>query len=165
MIVMGIDPGIAITGYSLLKFDKTGKTMVIDYGALRTDPAMKTPCRLKALYRQVSEKILEYRPEHMAVEELFFNKNSKTAILVGEARGVCLLAGANHDLSIFEYTPLQVKQAVAGYGRAGKLQVQAMVTMLLGLRDTPKPDDVADALAVSLCHVNTYNMEKILRKL
>jgi crossover junction endodeoxyribonuclease RuvC len=165
MIVMGIDPGIAITGYSFMEIDGNNKFCVFDYGFLATDSGKELHRRLKLLYDQLCEKIAQYNPQHMAVEELFFNKNSKTAILVGQARGVCLLAGAHHNLNIFEYTPLQVKQAVAGYGRASKLQVQSMVTMLLGLPAIPKPDDVADALAVSVCHINSYKMEKIIRKL
>ena len=116
----------------------------------------------KIIYDKINEAIERYRPEHMAIEELFFNDNAKTAIAVGQARGVIVLSAVNHGLKVFEYTPLQVKQAVVGYGRADKKQVQQMTRAILNLNEIPKPDDVADALAIAVCHAHSYNssMEK-----
>jgi crossover junction endodeoxyribonuclease RuvC len=148
---MGIDPGLATLGYSLL--EKNGnKFKVIDYGTIRTPADMISFNRLKKIHDELLELIEEYHPQQMAVEELFFNKNVKTAIKVGQARGVILLAGAQSNLSLGEYTPLQVKQGVVGYGRASKSQVQQMVKALLNLEKIPRPDDAADALAVAICH-------------
>ena len=125
---------------------------------------MDTCQRLVEVYKGLTSIFQEYKPQCAAVEELFFNKNAKTAIIVGQARGVAILAAANAGLDIYEYTPLQVKQAVVGYGRAQKKQVQAMVKLLLGLREIPRPDDVADALAVALCHGSSYKMQHILNR-
>jgi crossover junction endodeoxyribonuclease RuvC len=155
MIILGIDPGTATTGYGLIK--KTGpKLELIDYGCVLTPAKMPLPDRLEILSNELEEIIREYQPVQMAVEELFFAANSKTAISVGHARGVILLEGKKQGLALFEYTPLEVKMAITGYGRAEKRQIQEMVKALLLLQDIPKPDDAADALAVAICHANTY---------
>lgn len=151
MLILGIDPGIAIVGYSIVEC-KGNKFKAIDYGCIRTKSDLLFPERIKIIYDSLTEIIKEYRPSDLAIEELFFNKNVKTAIKVGQARGVEILAAVNENLGIYEYTPLQIKQAVVGYGRADKNQVQEMVKMLLNLDKKPKPDDVADALAVAICH-------------
>ncbi|MFI5358606.1 MAG: crossover junction endodeoxyribonuclease RuvC [Halanaerobiales bacterium] len=154
MLILGIDPGLAIVGYSLVE-KKGNRFSVCDYGVIRT-PAEATNCqRLMTIFEELSNLIATYQPDEMAVEELFFNKNVKTAIEVGQARGVILLTGAQAGLRVAEYTPLQVKQAVVGYGRASKEQVQQMVKALLNLSSLPKPDDAADALAVAICHGNS----------
>lgn len=155
MIILGIDPGTAIVGYGVVK--KEGQKFTpLDYGCIFT-PA-KTPLhdRLGLIYDELSEIVSKYQPDHMAVEELFFTNNAKTALAVGQARGVILLAGKKAGLSVFEYTPLEVKMALTGYGRADKNQIQQMVKALLSLKEIPKPDDAADALAVAMCHANSH---------
>ena len=132
----------------------------MDYGAILTPSDQIFPLRLKAVYDQLNDIIEKHRPDDLAIEELFFNKNVKTAIKVGHARGVQILAAVNHDLEVYEYTPLQVKQAVVGYGRAEKRQVQEMVKILLNLDKIPKPDDVADALAVAICHGSSLKFKE-----
>ncbi len=151
MIIIGVDPGFAITGYGIVKYDNN-KFCVLDYGAIITDSKLKLSERLLILNNRLEELIACYNPDVFAIEELFFNKNIKTALNVGHGRGVVLLAAARNNKEIFEYTPLQVKQSVVGYGRAEKTQIQQMVKMILNLREIPKPDDVADALAVAICH-------------
>jgi crossover junction endodeoxyribonuclease RuvC len=159
MRILGIDPGYAILGWGVI--DVVGnKFSVVDYGSILTDTSMEMPARLQVLYNGLTELIHKYKPDDASIEQLFFNSNTKTAILVGEARGVAVLACANGNLNIGEYTPLQIKQALVGYGRADKKQVQYMVKMLLKLDRTPKPDDAADALAAAICH-GTCNMHKI----
>lgn len=153
MIILGIDPGTAITGYGVVEF-RGNQYKSIAYSCLRTGPELPLELRLKILYQGLCDIIGKYRPNQMAVEELFFNKNARTALAVGHARGIALLAGANSGIPVAEYTPLQVKQAVTGYGKADKQQVQFMVKTLLGLNEIPKPDDVADALAVAICHAH-----------
>lgn len=151
MIILGIDPGIAIVGYSIVECSGN-KFRAIDYGCITTKSNELFPDRIKTIYDRLLAIIDEYQPDDLAIEELFFNKNVKTAIKVGQARGVEILAGINRGLGIYEYTPLQIKQAVVGYGRADKRQVQEMVKILLNLKEIPKPDDAADALAIALCH-------------
>src|SRR5699024_10873932 len=151
MIILGIDPGIAIVGYGVVEC-KGNRFRAIDYGAIRTKPSMVFPDRLKTVYDSLMEIIEKYNLDDMSIEELFFNKNVKTAIKVGQARVVKLLAGVNKGLKIYENTHLQNKQAVVVYGRAEKQQLQEMIRLLLNLKETPKPDDVADALAVATCH-------------
>jgi len=159
--IIGIDPGIAITGYGII--DKNANNFrPVAYGKVATEAGQDTCKRLVSVYNELTRIFNEYKPQCAAVEELFFNKNAKTAIIVGQARGVAILAAANAGLDIYEYTPLQVKQAVVGYGRAQKTQVQAMVKLLLNLSEIPQPDDVADALAVALCHGSSCKMRKIL---
>ena len=129
-----------------------GYLAVVDYGAVTTDAGMEMPLRLQHLYQELTAIIEEYRPEAASIEELFFNNHAKTAIMVGQARGVAVLACVNGGLEINEYTPLQIKQALVGYGRADKKQVQAMVKAILNLPEVPKPDDTADAVAAAICH-------------
>jgi crossover junction endodeoxyribonuclease RuvC len=150
VIVLGIDPGTARTGYGLVERD--GSTLrLVDYGCLETLPTQELPRRLLEIHRAVTELILTHKPAQLGVERLFFNRNVQTAFAVGQARGVVLLAAAEHGLPVFEYGPHEVKVAVTGYGRADKSQVQRMVQMVLGMSTLPKPDDAADALAVAIC--------------
>ena len=156
MIILGIDPGYAIVGYGVLEYNGN-KFKVIEYGAITTDASMEMFDRLKSIHDDLNKIIERVKPDFMAIEELFFNSNQKTAINVAQARGVLLHSALNHGVEVFEYTPLQVKQAVAGYGRADKNQVQHMVKLLLGLEKVPKPDDTADAVAIAICHGHSYN--------
>jgi crossover junction endodeoxyribonuclease RuvC len=150
VIVLGIDPGTAATGYGVV--ERTGSQLrAVDYGCLETLPSMELPRRLLEIHQAVTELILTHRPELLGVERLFFNRNVQTAFAVGQARGVVLLAAAEHGIPVFEYGPHEVKLAVTGYGRAGKEQVQRMVQMVLGMPVLPRPDDAADALAVAIC--------------
>ena len=151
MIILGIDPGLAIVGWGVIEY-QSSRFRTIAYGSVQTPAGTRTEERLKAIYEGVVQLIKEYHPDAMAIEELFFNTNITTGIRVAEARGVSLLAAEQAGITIQEYTPLQVKQAVVGYGRAEKKQVISMVTMLLGLKKPPKPDDTADALAIAICH-------------
>ena len=152
MIVLGIDPGLATTGYALVKADdRRTRHQVLEAGVLRTPAGEDVPQRLRAIYDDIGQLIDEHQPDAMAIEEVFFNKNVTSAISVSQARGVVLLAGV--DLDVAEYTPLAVKRQICGHGRAQKSQVQAMVQRLLNLRELPKPDDAADALAIALCHL------------
>ncbi|MFZ5640040.1 MAG: crossover junction endodeoxyribonuclease RuvC [Bacillota bacterium] len=161
MLVLGIDPGTAITGYGLIEA-RGNKLKVVDYACIRTPANMPLAHRLQVIHGGVSDLVRQYNPAHLAIEELFFNKNTRTALSVGHARGVIMLAAANAGLEVFEYTPLQVKQAVVGYGRADKAQIQFMVKTLLCLAEIPKPDDVADALAIAICHTHFFNSHKLL---
>ena len=154
MVILGIDPGYAIVGYGLIEY-VGNRFRVFDYGSIQTKAGVPTNERLKIIYDSMTELIAKHKPDAMAVEELFFNTNSKTAIVVAEARGIILLSAINAGLDIAEYTPLQVKQAVTGYGRADKNQVQQMTKALLGLDKVPKPDDTADALAIAICHAHS----------
>lgn len=160
MLIMGIDPGFAITGYGIVKYEGN-KFTPLDYGAITTESTMTLPKRLLILNNSLEELILKYKPCAICIEELFINKNMKTALTVGHGRGVAVLAAAKSGIDVFEYTPLQVKQSVVGYGRAQKGQVQQMIKIILNLRDIPKPDDVADALAVAVCHGHSYKMGAI----
>lgn len=161
MVILGIDPGIAIVGYGIVEY-KNNKFKVIDYGAVTTPANMPTDKRLALVYKGIDILVKNYNIDEVAIEELFFNKNVKTAITVAQARGVTMLACTHNGKPIYEYTPLQVKQGVVGYGRAQKIQVQQMVTSLLKLKEIPKPDDVADALAVAVCHAHANRLEKTL---
>lgn len=162
MVVIGIDPGTATTGYGILREQASGQLEVINYGVIQTAADQPMPERLLELYRQLNEIILLHRPDSGAVEKLFFQRNVRTAISVSQGRGVILLALANHGLPVAEYTPLEVKQAVAGYGGAEKRQVQEMVRMLLDLDRIPQPDDAADALAIAICHVHTAHTQQMI---
>ena len=154
MIILGIDPGYAIVGWGVIEYNGS-KFKVLGYGSINTPAGLEPSERLMMVYRGMNEIIQKYKPDQIAVEELFFNTNTTTAILVAEARGVILLSAKLAGLTIAEYTPLQVKQAVVGYGRAEKKQVIVMVTSLLGLPAPPKPDDTADALAIAVCHAHS----------
>lgn len=151
MLILGIDPGLATVGFGFVQ--KNGQNYrAVEYGAIITKPHRMIETRLSEIYDEMSELLRRHRPDCMAVEELFFNNNTTTAIDVAMARGVILLAANKAGVDIYEYTPLEVKSSVAGYGRAEKTQVQYMVRLMLGLKETPKPDDTADALALALCH-------------
>jgi crossover junction endodeoxyribonuclease RuvC len=155
MITLGIDPGIALTGFGIIEEKHDGSLHVMDYGVIRTSAEFPQADRLVYLYQRIKTLILLHQPDMGAVEKLFFERNVRTALNVGQARGVALLVMAESKLKIGEYTPLEVKQAVAGYGGADKNQVQQMVKTILGLEALPRPDDAADALAVAICHIHS----------
>ena len=161
MITLGIDPGTAITGYGIINEEQNGCLKVVDFGVIRTSADLSQAERLVHLYKRIKELILLHHPEMGAVEKLFFERNVRTALHVGQARGVALLAMAESNLQIGEYTPLEVKQAVVGYGGADKNQVQQMVRTILGLETVPHPDDAADALAVAICHIHSAKMRDL----
>lgn len=160
MRILGIDPGIAICGTGVV--EKLGSRYnAIYYDSILTKAHTPLEERIEIIYNETVRIIDEYKPEAMAVEELFFNNNAKTAFAVGQARGVVLLAARQRGVPFFEYTPLQVKQALTGYGRADKNQIQQMVKSFLGLKEVPKPDDTADALAIAICHGNSVRFNNI----
>lgn len=154
MRILGIDPGLAIVGWGVIDYDKS-KFRTVAYGSIQTPANTPTEKRLKLIFDGMQELLKTYTPEAVAVEELFFNTNITTGIRVAEARGIILLCAELAKIPLFEYTPLQVKQAVVGYGRAEKKQVISMVTRLLNLPQPPKPDDTADALAIAICHAHS----------
>ena len=154
MRILGIDPGLAIVGWGVIEYNAS-KFRVLGYGSIDTPARTPTEDRLLLIYEGLKQIIEKYKPDQMAVEELFFNTNITTGIRVAEARGVILMCAHSLGVKIFEYTPLQVKQAVVGYGKAEKRQVIAMVTALLKLEKPPKPDDTADAVAIALCHAQS----------
>ena len=156
MRIIGIDPGYAIVGYGVIDYIGN-KFKIVEYGAITTESNQNMNERFKSIHDDLNTIIERTKPEFLAIEELFFNSNQKTAINVAQARGVLLLPALNHGRSVHEYTPLQVKQAVVGYGRAEKKQVQLLVKSILGLEKVPKPDDTADALAIAVCHAHSYN--------
>jgi crossover junction endodeoxyribonuclease RuvC len=164
MLVLGIDPGTATTGYGLVRDLSDGSLEVVDYGVIVTPASLAMPERLQSLFQELVEKILLYHPQSGAVEKLFFQRNVTTAMTVGQARGVALLAMAQNGIDVAEYTPLQVKQAVTGYGGADKNQVQQMVKALLYLERIPKPDDAADALAVAICHLHSARLNRLVQE-
>jgi crossover junction endodeoxyribonuclease RuvC len=161
MLVLGIDPGTATTGYGLVRDTEAGPALVT-YGAILTPAGAPMPERLKTIYHALQQLLTLHQPTAAAVEKLFFQKNVSTAMTVGQARGVALLALAEADISVGEYTPRDVKQAVAGYGGAAKPQIQQMVRAILNLPDIPKPDDAADALAVAICHLHSMKLKALL---
>ncbi len=161
MITLGIDPGTAITGYGIIKEEQDGSLVILDFGVIRTSADLSQADRLVLLYKRMKELILLHQPQLGAVEKLFFERNVRTALHVGQARGVALLAMAELGLKIGEYTPLEVKQAVVGYGGADKNQVQQMVKTILGLDAIPHPDDAADALAVAICHIHSIKIRDL----
>lgn len=158
MIIVGFDPGLATLGYGVIKKDNRGKCEMLDYGIVSTPKAENLAVRLCMLEKGIKQIIDKFKPDQIAVEELFFAKNVKTGIAVAHARGVLMLTANKECGNIFEYTPLQIKQALTGYGRAEKNQIQQMVKTLLGLKSIPRPDDAADALAVALCHAQTNKL-------
>ena len=162
MIIFGIDPGYAIVGYGVVEY-KGNNFKTITHGVITTDTTKTFPERLKIVYDELTKLLDLYNPDCVAIEELFFNKNVKTAINVGQARGVQLLAAMNKGLELYEYTPLQIKQGVVGYGRASKKQVQEMVKMILNLKEIVKPDDAADALAVAICHAHSGTFSDVFK--
>lgn len=153
MIILGIDPGYAIVGWGVLEYSGS-HFRTVGYGAITTEPDQRFERRLQIIYDGMCRILGEYRPEAMAVEKLFFTNNRTTGIGVAEARGVALLSAAQHHAAVYEYTPMQVKQAVVGYGKAVKKQVMEMTRVLLHLEQIPKPDDTADALAIAICHAH-----------
>lgn len=158
MVILGIDPGTATTGYGIVKSEQ-GKIQMVDYGCILTKSSQDLEDRLVIIFDELTEVIKKFKPNMVAVEELFFASNAKTAISVGHARGVILLACAKAGVPAYEYTPLQVKQAVCGYGRGDKQQIQKMVKALLGLDKIPKPDDAADGLAIAICHAHSASLK------
>ena len=154
MRVLGIDPGTAIVGYSIIDY-KNNKIQLIDYGCIYTNKEDSLSLRLEQVYLRVESLINLYNPDHMAIEELFFFKNQKTIISVAQSRGVIILKAQLSGLDIYNYTPLQVKTGITGYGRANKKQVQEMTKIILKLSEIPKPDDAADAIAIAINHINT----------
>ncbi|MBK5251641.1 MAG: crossover junction endodeoxyribonuclease RuvC [Peptostreptococcaceae bacterium] len=162
MLIIGIDPGYAILGYGVISYEGN-KFDVIEYGTVTTSSDVELPNRLKKIYNELYDLFEKYKPDAVAIEELFFNKNVTTALMVAHARGVAVVAAAKAGLEIFEYTPLQVKQGVVGYGRAEKKQVQIMVKTILNLKEIPRPDDAADALAVGICHAHSGVMGKYFK--
>ena len=156
MVVVGIDPGTATTGYGFIEETAQGELIALDYGVIRTPAGLPLEQRLLQLYQDLKSLLLLHRPNQSAVEKLFFSKNVTTGIAVGHGRGVVMLALAEAGLSVAEYTPMEVKQAVVGYGGADKNQIQQMVRAMLGLADIPRPDDAADALAVAITHIHTH---------
>lgn len=161
MVILGIDPGYAITGYGLVDYQKN-RFRILDYGVISTKAKTPFADRLLRIAKELDNLIALYQPDAVAVEELFFSRNTTTAIGTAQARGVAVLSGARAGLPVYEYTPMQVKSAVTGYGRADKHQVQQMVKVLLNLDSIPKPDDAADALAISICHAHSGNRSAAL---
>lgn len=164
MLVLGIDPGTAITGYGLVR-ETADRLELVDFGVVTTQAGEPLARRLQIIYDGLMAVIRQHKPDVAAIEELFFSRNVRTALSVGHARGVALLTLANAGLSIYEYKPLEIKQAIAGYGGADKLQVQEMVRMLLHLERAPQPDDAADAVAVAVCHIHSARMTALLANL
>lgn len=158
MRILGIDPGTGILGFGVIDINKAGKAVLVDGGVIRTPANQEDSLRLVTIFDELTEIIKEHKPEIMAVEKLFFAQNVTTAMSVSQARGVVLLCGEQNRMQLFEYTPLQVKQAITGYGRADKKQIQEMVRIILSLDEIPKPDDCADALAVAICHSMTFRV-------
>lgn len=157
MRILGIDPGYAIVGFGFI--DKNGSRLTpVQYGSIQTEAHTDPGQRLKDIYESVVHLIDKYQPEALAIEKLFFNRNVTTALTVAEARGVTILAAVQKGLPVAEYTPMQVKQAIVGYGKAEKKQVQEMTRMFLNLAQVPKPDDVADALAIAICHAHSSTL-------
>ncbi len=154
MMILGIDPGYAIVGYGLIDY-RNNHFAVVDYGAILTDAGTPFNERLEKIYDSLTAIIERYKPEAMSVEKVFYNSNAKTVIDVSQARGVIMLAAQKNKVPVFEYTPLQVKQSVVGYGRAEKKQIQEMTRRILALEKIPKPDDTADALAMAICHAHS----------
>ena len=155
MRILGIDPGTGILGFGIIEIDAKNKPFLIDAGVIRTPVKEDASVRLLTIYNELTSLIKEFKPTQMSVEKLFFAQNVTTAMTVAQARGVVLLCGQQHGLRLYEYTPLQIKQALTGYGRADKKQMQEMVRVILGLTEVPKPDDCADALAAAICHSMT----------
>ncbi len=161
MLVIGIDPGTARTGYGLVRETSEGELQTIAYGVIETPAHTPAELRLLQLHTEIQQLLLLHQPDSGAVEKLFFQRNVTTAIAVGQARGVIMLALAQAGIPIGEYNPMNIKQAVAGYGGAQKQQVQQMVTALLRLDQIPQPDDAADALAVAICHLHSSRMQSL----
>ncbi len=161
MVILGIDPGTATTGYGLITEDADGNARLLRCGAILTPAHTPMAQRLQSIYNDLNALLAEWRPAALAVEELFFSRNVTTALAVGQARGVVLLAAAQAGVAIFEYKPAEVKQALVGYGGADKRQMQEMVKIMLGLDAVPRPDDAADAVAIAICHLHSARMRNL----
>ncbi len=161
MKILGVDPGLGRTGWGVIR-EERGKITALEYGCIETDKNSNEGKRIAIIYKEITMAIEKHHPEAISIEKLFFNKNVTTALSVGQARGVVLLAAINHGLIIGEYTPLEVKMAVAGYGRADKSQIGEMVKVSFGLSSVPRPDDVADALAIALTHAVSYRIRNLV---
>ncbi len=164
MVVLGIDPGTAITGWGGVREEADGSLALIDYGVIQTSASTPLAMRLRQIFEGIAALIERYQPQAVAVEEVFFSRNARTAMSVGQARGVVLLAAALAGRPVYEYTPLQVKQAISGYGNADKAQVQQMTALLLRLDTVPTPDDAADAIAVAVCHLHSAHLKSLLEE-
>ncbi|MDL2206335.1 crossover junction endodeoxyribonuclease RuvC [Eubacteriales bacterium OttesenSCG-928-N13] len=162
MIILGIDPGLATLGYGVIETDR-GKHKLVQYGTLVTQPKQPLPQRLRAIFIGMNQLMDTYQPDEVAFEELFFSKNVTTGMAVASARGVALVAVAQRTENLYEYTPMQVKQAITGHGKADKQQMQQMVRVLLNMKEIAKPDDAADALAVAITHANSMAMKHLFR--
>jgi len=163
MVILGIDPGTASTGYGLI--DTQDQLRVVEYGCIRTSSSQEMVDRLKIIYKKVKEIVQRFYPEEIAIEQVFFNRNTRTALSVGQARGVIMLAASCKGAKIFSYTPLEVKQAVTGYGKAKKRQVQRMVKKLLNLPQVPTSNDAADAMAIAVCHYYSRGIKRVINSL
>jgi crossover junction endodeoxyribonuclease RuvC len=164
MKTMGIDPGTATTGYCVLETSNNDRPSIITYGIIKTTKKDTAEKRLSLIHDQMKKLFKQYKPDNMAIERLFFGSNAKTAMSVGQAKGVILLAASKAGVEVAEYTPQQVKIALTGYGRADKSQIQHMVKRLLGMKDIPRPDDAADAIAIALTHMNSDGFNSRIRK-
>lgn len=164
MRILGIDPGLATTGFGIIRSNRQDNYECLEYGIISTEAGLPDADRLKVLFASITDLIQNHQPDSCAVEKLFFQKNVKTALSVGQARGVVLLTLAQADLPVNEYTPNEVKQSVCGYGNAAKSQVQRMVQTLLQLDELPKPDDAADALAVAICHIHHQSFNEYIQR-
>jgi crossover junction endodeoxyribonuclease RuvC len=162
MITIGIDPGLGTTGYGIVQLTADNSYAPVAYGVLLTPVKQPLSLRLQVLYTSLTELLRQYQPDYAAVERLFFARNITTAITVGQARGVAMLALAQAGLEVVEYSPPEIKEAVTGYGNADKHQIQVMVQSLLGLKETPKPDDAADGLAIAICHLQRANFSRLV---
>lgn len=160
-VVIGVDPGTATTGYGVIREDVEGDLQALDYGVVTTPSEWDEPRRLMSIYQRLQEIVETYQPDSCAVENIYFQRNVKTAIKVGQGRGAALIAMATAQLPLGEYTPSEIKQAVVGYGNADKNQVQQMVKLLLHMDELPQPDDAADALAVAICHLHTSRRSEL----
>ncbi len=162
MRILGIDPGLAITGWSIVDFDENGQPNAVDYGAILTEKGLSVSQRLKEIHIDIRKILVKYKPDMCGIETLLFYNNAKTAIVVGEARGVVLLAIEESNLPIHEFTPLQVKSSISGYGKANKKQVQENVRIICKLEEIPQPDDVADAIAVAIACFDRQKMDNLV---
>ena len=162
VIILGVDPGTATTGFGLVQENAAGEAVMLRYGVIETPPGVPMPQRLRSIHQQVTALIRESGPDALAIEELFFSRNVTTALSVGQARGVVLLAAAQAELPIFEYKPNEVKQALVGYGGASKHQIQEMLRLMLELDEIPRPDDAADAVAVAMCHLHSRRLRALM---
>ncbi|MCJ7498207.1 MAG: crossover junction endodeoxyribonuclease RuvC [candidate division Zixibacteria bacterium] len=164
LVILGIDPGSTVTGYGIIK-DNRNSAVLVDYGTIKVSPKKDLPQRLKEIYSGIKEIIDKRKPDELAVEEAFYSKNARSALVMGEVRGVALLAGAQAKIPVAEYSPREIKSSITGTGGASKMQVQYMVKNILQLKKTPEPLDATDALAIALCHLNKLKSKKRLKEM